>query len=248
MTRPLAEQRVIITGAGQGLGAAIARGFAASGARLALMDYDAGALAETTRACGAGAIGIEVDLSDRAQTSAAIARTFGQLGRVDTMIHNAAILAPTAFADEDFESFFRTVNVGLQAGFQLARAVWRSMAESGGGALVFVSSRSGIEGFAGESAYCASKHALEGLSKSLALEGDPLGISVNTITPGMFMQTPMSARNYTDEHRQKWVDPSLLVPAFKLLAEQKLKSQNGLRLDAWSLSKDLAINGFIHSV
>ncbi|MDB5613150.1 MAG: Short-chain dehydrogenase [Devosia sp.] len=239
MTLPLAQQTVIITGAGQGLGAAIARRFAAAGAKLALLDYDAVALAETTRACGATAMGIEVDLSDRVATNAAIAKTFGQLGRVHTVVHNAAILRPTRFADEDFESFFHTFNVGVQAGFQLARAVWQGMQDNGGGALIFVSSRSGIEGFAEESAYCATKHALEGLSKSLALEGAPYGITSNTITPGMYMQTPMSARNYSDELKQKWVDPVLLAPAFVLLAERHLQSQNGHRLDAWALSQAL---------
>ena len=239
MTRPLAEQRVIITGAGQGLGAAIARRFAAGGARLALMDYQAEALGQTTRDCGPGAIAIHVDLSDKAATKEAIAQTFGQLGRIDTVIHNAAILRPTPFGDEDFDSFFRTVNVGLQAGFQLSRAVWRGMAESGGGALVFVSSRSGIEGFAGEAAYCASKHALEGLAKTLALEGEPLGITANTVTPGMFMQTPMSERNYPPELKRKWVDPDLLTPAFVQLAEGKMRSANGLRLDAWVIAQEL---------
>lgn len=153
MTLPLDQQRVIITGAGQGLGAAIARRFAAAGARLALMDYDAAALADAAGVCGSAAIGIEVDLSDKAATDAAIARTFGQLGRIDTLIHNAAILRPTAFEDENFGSFFRTVNVGLQAGFQLSRAVWHGMKSAGGGTLIFVSSRSGIEGFADEAAY-----------------------------------------------------------------------------------------------
>ena len=241
MTRPLSEQRVIITGAGQGLGAAIARRFAASGARLALMDYDALSLAETTRQCGPKAIAIEVDLGDRAQTSAAIAKTFGQLGRIDTVIHNAAVLRPTAFADESFESFFRTFNVGLQAGFQLASAVWDSMARHGGGAIVFVSSRSGIEGFAKEAAYCTAKHALEGLAKSLALEGGSMGITVNTVTPGMYMNTPMSSRNYTEDLKRAWVDPSLLSPAFVLLAEQKLKGQNGMRLDAWKMSQEMQL-------
>jgi NAD(P)-dependent dehydrogenase (short-subunit alcohol dehydrogenase family) len=238
VTPPLSSQRVIITGAGQGLGAAIARSFASAGARLALMDYDGAALAETTRACGPSAVSIEVDLSDRDQTSDAIASGIGQLGHVDTLIHNAAILTPTAFAEEDFDSFFRTVNVGLQAGFQLARAVWPGMCANGGGALLFVSSRSGIEGFTDESAYCASKHALEGLAKCLALEGEPFGITANTITPGMYMQTPMSARNYSEALKQKWVDPSLLTPAFTLLAERTLQSRTGQRLDAWALSQE----------
>lgn len=239
MSLPLDQQRVIITGAGQGLGAAIARRFAAAGARLALMDYDAASLADTTRACGPGAIGIEVDLSDRAATTRAIATTFGQLGRIDTLIHNAAILRPTAFADETFDSFFRTVNVGLQAAFQLAHAVWPTMMAGGGGALVFVSSRSGIEGFADETAYCAAKHALEGLSKSLALEGAAHGITANTVTPGMYMRTPMSERNYSEALKQQWVDPMALTSAFVALAERRAGLPGGERVDAWQLSRRL---------
>ncbi len=241
MTRPLSEQRVIITGAGQGLGAAIAKHFALAGAGLALMDYDADALAATALRCGPRAIAIHVDLSDRAQTSAAITKIFGQLGRIDTVIHNAAILKPTPFSAETFEGFFQTVNVGLQAGFQLVSAVWDGMSRHGGGAIVFVSSRSGIEGFKNEAAYCAGKHALEGLAKSLALEGEPLGITVNTVTPGMYINTPMSSRNYTEDLKQQWIDPALLAPAFLLLAEQKLKEQNGVRLDAWKLSQEMPL-------
>jgi NAD(P)-dependent dehydrogenase (short-subunit alcohol dehydrogenase family) len=68
-----------------------------------------------------------------------------------------------------------------------------------GGALIYVSSRSGIEGFAEETAYCAAKHALEGFSKCAALEGAPHGILSVTVTPGMYMHTPMSERTYPPE-------------------------------------------------
>lgn len=120
---------------------------------------------------------------------------------------------------------------------QLAHAVWPGMADKGGGALVFVSSRSGIEGFAGESAYCAAKHALEGLSKSLALEGAAFGITSNTITPGMYMRTPMSERTYSDDLKRQWVDPIRLAPAFVALAERRHPERSGQRLDAWALSQ-----------
>ena len=75
------------------------------------------------------------------------------------------------------------------------------------GVIIFVSSRSGIEGFENESAYCASKHGLEGLMKSLAIEGSKNGIQVFTVTPGMFMNTPMSEQNYDEAYKKKWVDP-----------------------------------------
>ena len=68
-----------------------------------------------------------------------------------------------------------------------------------------------------------------------------MGITVNTVTPGMYMNTPMSSRNYTEDLKRAWVDPSLLSPAFVLLAEQKLKGQNGMRLDAWKMSQEMQL-------
>ena len=239
MTLSLKDQRVIITGAAQGLGAAIARRFAEQGARLVLLDYNAEGLAETVKICGIGATAFQVDLSDRAQTDGAIAKALAELGHVDTLVHNAAILDRRLFADEDFASFFKTVNVGLQAGFQLSHAVWPGMVAAGGGAIIYVSSRSGIIGFEEEAAYCASKHALEGLAKSLALEGAAQGITANTVTPGMYMRTPMSNRNYNDELKAKWVDPIMLTSAFVAIAEKSPVVQSGDRIDAWALSQQI---------
>lgn len=232
-------QRIIVTGAAQGLGAAIARRYAAEGASLVLMDYNDSGLAAVVSECGGRAQGIRVDLSDAADTQRAIDDALAKLGGITTLVHNAAILIEKPFVDEDFASFFKTVNVGLQAGYQLAHAVWPGMVEQGGGALVFVSSRSGIQGFAKESAYCAAKHALEGFSQSLAAEGAPSGIHSNTITPGMYMRTPMSERNYTPELKTKWVDPMLLTSAFVALAERHYPDLNGKRLDAWALSQSI---------
>ncbi|WP_375449644.1 SDR family NAD(P)-dependent oxidoreductase [uncultured Devosia sp.] len=239
MSFKLAQQSVIVTGAAQGLGAAIARRFAQEGARLALLDYNAASLADTAQACGSKAMPIEVDLSSADDTDRAIAQALAQLGTVDTLIHNAAILDRRLFVDETFASFTRTLNVGLQAGFQLAHAVWPGMAAQGGGAIVFVSSRSGIEGFVEEAAYCASKHALEGLAKSLAMEGQPHGITANTISPGMYMRTPMSDRNYNEDLKSKWVDPMLLTSAFVSLAERRDPASSGQRIDAWALSRQI---------
>lgn len=238
MSLKLAQQSVIVTGAAQGLGAAIARRFAKEGAKLALLDYNAAGLAAVASECGANAKAIGVDLSDATATDRAIAEAKAYLGTVDTLVHNAAILDPTPFADETLASFFRTVNVGLQAAFQLSHAVWAGMAEKGGGAIVFVSSQSGIKGFIDESAYCSSKHALEGLAKTLAMEGEPFGITANTITPGMFMHTPLSEKVYTEDLKQKWVDPMLLTTAFVAIAERR-EALEGVRQNAWELSRQV---------
>ena len=231
----LEGQTVLVTGAAQGLGAAIARHLHAGGARLILLDRDATGLAVVAGDCP-GAVATVVDLADAADTERAIAATVR--GPVDTLIHNAAILRMEPVDVVSLATFQATLHVGIQAGFQLTRAVWPAM-KARGGTLVFVSSRSGIQGFADETAYCASKHALEGFSKSLALEGAAHGILSVTVTPGMYMHTPMSETTYSPELREKWVDPIRLAPAFAYLATRPLHL-SGQRLDAWALSQDHA--------
>lgn len=229
---PLADQTVLVTGAAQGLGAAIARHLAGQGARLVLMDRDAAGLSQTADLCP-GAQTITVDLSDATDTARAIADLDGP---VHTLIHNAAILRVEPIELVTLHTFQATLNVGIQAAFQLTQALWPAM-QTNGGTLIFVSSRSGIEGFADETAYCAAKHALEGFSKCLAMEGAPHGIASYTITPGHLMHTPMSETTYGPEQRAKWIDPICLAPAFARLARDRPMTLSGQRLDAWQLSK-----------
>jgi 3-hydroxybutyrate dehydrogenase len=227
----LSSQTIVVTGAAQGLGAAIARHLSAQGARLFLMDRHADALATTQAQCP-GAIALTVDLSDATATAAAIAQL---PAAVDTLIHNAAILRVEAVDATSLATFQATLNVGIQAAFQLTQALWPQM-KARGGTLIFVSSRSGIEGFENETAYCAAKHALEGFSKCLAMEGAAHGIASYTITPGMLMHTPMSETTYGAEQRARWVDPIRLAPAFAHLAQMRPMQLSGQRLDAWALS------------
>ncbi len=228
----LADQTIVVTGAAQGLGAAIARHLAGQGARLVLMDYNAEGLAQT-QTLSPGALAITVDLSDESDTARAIAKIPGP---VHTLIHNAAILRVEPVDVVSLATFQATLNVGIQAAFQLTQAVWPAM-KAGGGALVFVSSRSGVEGFVDETAYCAAKHALEGFSKCLAIEGVAQGIASYTITPGHLMHTPMSETTYGPEQRAKWIDPIRLAPAFAMLARDRPMALSGQRLDAWQLSQ-----------
>ena len=228
----LEGKSVVLTGAAQGLGAAIARHFHELGAGLILLDRDGEGLAETCAACP-GATSAVVDLSDVGDTERAIAAAV--TGPIDTLIHNAAILRVEPLETVSLGTFQATLNVGIQAAFQLTQAVWPHMKKQGG-ALVYVSSRSGVEGFANETAYCAGKHALEGFSKCLALEGEPHGILSVTITPGMYIHTPMSETTYPPELREKWVDPIVLAPAFSYLASRPMHL-SGQRLDAWVLTQ-----------
>lgn len=230
----LADQRVVITGAGHGLGAAIALVFAGQGADLVLMDRNEDGLNSVNDRLGGTATTITVDLADAEATDRAIAAVPGP---VDTLIHNAAILRPEPLEAVSLATFRSTIDVGIQAAFQLSQAFWSDM-KSSGGALIFVSSQSGIKGFADETAYCAAKHALEGFSKCLAIEGEAHRILSCTITPGKAMHTPMSEQNYPPELKAQWIEPSLLAPAFAHIATTRDMALSGQRLNAWGLSQE----------
>ena len=232
---PLAQQTVLITGAGRGLGRALAEAFYHAGAAPVLLERDADAVDELERELP-GATVYRVDLADAESTRRTIAAVRSVHPRVDTLIHNAGYLVPLAFATMTDEAWRRTFDVGVQAAYLLCRAFWAEWQRTGA-AVVFVSSRSGVEGFVDEAPYCATKHALEGLMKALSLEGAADGILVHTVTPGRPMRTPMSERNYTAEMKQRWVDPLELAPAFLRLARREDRSLSGQRLDAWAMSQ-----------
>lgn len=239
----LRGEGAIITGAAQGLGYSVALAYARAGMRLVLIDVQAERLAQACDTIGAEASAadrvhpIVADLSDAESAQGAAERALNLLGTPRVVVHNAAILNRRPFQAMNIAEWSRVVNVALQAGYIFGHAAWAPMIQAGRGSIIYVSSRSGIEGFEEESAYCASKHALEGLMKTLAMEGRPHNIAVNTVTPGMYMHTPMSERNYTDELKQKWVDPIRLTPAFLILAAQGADGITGQRVSAWDLSQ-----------
>lgn len=226
----------IITGAAQGLGYAIAQAYVAQGMRVALMDVQEDRLHAVAQRLGGDVLPLAADLSDAQATQSAAQQALAHYGTPRILVHNAAILINRPLLDIRLEDWQREVNVGIQAAFLLTQAVWPHMIQAGKGSIVYVSSQSGIKGFMDESPYCTAKHGLEGFMKCMAMEGEAYNIAVNTVTPGMYMHTPMSERNYPDELKQKWVDPIQLTPAFVLLAQQDASGITGQRLNAWELS------------
>ena len=229
-----------VTGAAQGLGYAIAKAYAAAGMRLALMDVQAEALervAAELRGMGADCLPIPVDLSNAEATQAAVEVALAQYGTPRVLVHNAALLRERSMLEVTLEQWPRELNIILQAAFILSKAVWQPMTEAQDGSIVFLSSGSGIKGFVKEVAYCPGKHGQEGLMKVLSMEGAPFKIAVNTITPGAPINTPMSASNYNDELKQRWVSPDMLTPAFVYLAGVSAADVTGQLLDAWAVSE-----------
>ncbi|MBT4950667.1 MAG: SDR family oxidoreductase [Pelagibacteraceae bacterium] len=228
------NKNILITGAADGLGYAVSKKFAEKNANLFLIDINYEKLVNNNLP---NSKNIKCDLSNMTYVEELVDNLSNKNIEIDILIHNAAVLIPKSYEDTDSKYWNEMINISLNSGFILSNYAWKIMKKKKQGIIIFVSSRSGIEGFENESAYCASKHGLEGLMKSLSIEGSKLGIQVFTITPGMFMNTPMSEHNYEDEYKKKWVDPIELAPAFLKLASGNFNDLSGKHVNAWELSK-----------
>jgi NAD(P)-dependent dehydrogenase (short-subunit alcohol dehydrogenase family) len=181
----LRGRRAVVTGAGRGLGAQIVRRLTEAGAAVVAGDLDgeaAGAVAQEASAAGGRVIGCALDVSDTASLAAAADLAVAELGGLEIWVNNAAIFpttGPAVDADDAFVDQMLHVNVrGTYAG---AREAARRM--SNGGVIVNLTSTAGFKASAGISAYVASKHAVVGITKALALEFGPLGIRVLAVAP-----------------------------------------------------------------
>lgn len=234
----------ILTGAAEGWGREIAMAYARAGMKIALMDVQAGKLqklADEIKSMGGECLPIVVDLANAEATQAAAEEALAYYGTPRVLVHNAAVLKEVSMLDVAFENWRQEMNIIIQAAFILSKAVWPGMVEAKSGSIVYISSGSGIKGFVKETAYCPGKHGQEGLMKVLSMEGEPFNIAVNTITPGIAINTPMSASHYPPELRARWVDPVMIAPAFLYLAGLDAKTTTGHRLDAWQLSEAIRV-------
>jgi len=243
MPLTLQGKNAIITGAAMGIGKAIATAYVRAGCRVALLDRAAQELNETTaalRAEGGTVFPFVVDLKDATATTKAAQDAITALGSLQTLVSNAGILRTKRFEDTTLEDWDDHLNINLRPAFVLAKAVYAHFREQGGGVILMTTSASGIRGFLGESAYVPSKHGLEGLMKTLAMEFEPYNIRVNTVTPGHGTHTPLSEANYTEEEKQHWIDPIYIAPAYVELATT---TASGQRFNAWEISERIRAAG-----
>lgn len=186
----LTGKTAIVTGAGRGLGEAIAIGLAEAGADVALVTNrtpadKTAARIETLRR---KAITIQADVSDRTKLPAIVEQTLEGLGRIDILVNNAGIIRRTPAADHSYEDWQDVIDVNLNSVYVLSQLAGRHMIVQGSGKIINVASMLSFQGGINVPGYTASKHAVAGLTKALANEWASKGLQVNAIAPG-YMST-----------------------------------------------------------
>ena len=187
----------LVTGAGRGIGRAIALRLAADGLAVAVAARTADQVDDTVRAAGRGALALVLDVTDAAAVAAAVERTARELGPVDVLVNNAGIAESAPFVKTEPELWDRHFAVNVRAPYLLARAVLPGMLARRWGRVINVASLAGLFGSPYVTAYTASKHALVGFTRALATEVSGKGVTVNALCPG-FVATDLvwsGARN-----------------------------------------------------
>jgi 2-deoxy-D-gluconate 3-dehydrogenase len=189
---------VLVTGGAAGIGSAVASVFAARGATLALLDRDPAVEATAAALPGTTHLGLVVDITDAVALEQATATILDRFGRIDVLVNNAGIarLAPAdSIPVGDWDV---TMAVNLRAPFVLSQIVGRQMLRQGSGRIVNLASQAGIIAIENHIAYCASKAAIISMTKVLALEWGPHGVTVNAISPTV-VETELGKKAWAGE-------------------------------------------------
>ena len=225
----LAGKAAIVTGAAQGIGAAVARAYAAEGARVAVVDLAADraeAVAAELRATGADAVGIGCDVARHADVDVMVAAAVQRFGQVDILVNNAGITRPAMLHRMTDAQWDAVLAVHVTGSFHCLQAVAPGMMERRYGRVINVTSAAGLVGTIGQINYSTAKAAIVGMTMSAARELAKSGIVVNAVAPGA--ATPMTDTIRTDPRFRdkyleripvgRWAEPEEIAPVFVFLA------------------------------
>ncbi len=201
----LEGKQALVTGASSGIGLAAAAALGQAGADVVLVARGAQALddvCDQMTAAGYAATALQLDITDLAATQAAV----DAQGPFDVLVNSAGLARHSAAVDTTPEDYDAVMDVNLRAAYFLTRTVAAGLIVAGkGGSLINISSQMGHVGGIERAVYCASKHALEGMTKSMAIEWGSKGIRVNTLCP-TFIRTPLAEQTLKNPERRAWIE------------------------------------------
>jgi 3-oxoacyl-[acyl-carrier protein] reductase len=229
----LKDKVVIITGASEGIGKAIAHALAQQGARLALAARTQAKLALVAgelQVLGASFLAVPTDMTNSGQVEELVAKTVAEFGRVDILINNVGRGLRKPFVDTSDEDWHRLVLENLSVTIYGCRAALPQMEKQGAGLIINIASRSGRVGEANLAAYSAVKHGVIGLTKALAEEEGSKGIRVNAICPGP-VRTERMEKILPHVDKSGWLSPEDVAAAVVFLATSPGRTMQGQSLD-----------------
>jgi len=210
MTDRLEGKVALVSGAAKGIGEAVARRFVAEGARVTIADIDDESGLELAAELGEAAHYVSLDVAEPEQWDAAVADTVQRFGGLDVLVNNAGFGFLSPLGTVDLDAHRRLTDVNQHGVFYGMRAARDALIASGRGSIVNMSSMDGIVGVRGMTTYVATKFAVRGMTKSVALELGPPGVRVNSVHPGMIDTPLMRGESKAEKGAKKTFETSAL--------------------------------------